>query len=166
MTVEKDLADCPEPPSRPPRGPGTAARQPVLRALSAAECLELLEPGGIGRVGFTSVAGVVILPVNFAVTGNAIIFRTAPDTLLATRASTQISFEADHIDEARQAGWSVLVQGHARNVIDEPDIRRLERTTGLETWAGGARDVWVRITPVRISGRRIHPAWPREIMPR
>jgi nitroimidazol reductase NimA-like FMN-containing flavoprotein (pyridoxamine 5'-phosphate oxidase superfamily) len=165
MTAEKDLADCPEPPSRQLQGPG-AARQRAIRALSVAECLELLEPGGIGRVGLTSVAGVVILPVNFAVTRSAIIFRTAPDTLLAMRTSTRISFEADHIDEARQAGWSVLVQGHARIVIDEPEIRRLERTVGLEPWAGGARDVWVRITPVRISGRRIRPSGPGETVPR
>ena len=137
----------------------------MTEVIGAAECLELLAPGGIGRVGLTSVAGVVILPVNFAVSRSAIIFRTAPDTLLAMRTSTQISFEADHIDEAQQAGWSVLVQGHARNVTDEPEIRRLERTAGLEPWAGGARDVWMRITPMRISGRRIGPSWPQETVP-
>jgi Pyridoxamine 5'-phosphate oxidase len=159
MTAEKDPAGYPGLPGVPPgqRLPGRrpAARERVMRALSAAECLELLEPGGIGRVGLTSAAGVVILPVNFAVAGNAIIFRTAPDTLLAVHASTRISFEADHIDEARQEGWSVLIQGKGHNVTDELDIRRLENLIDLEPWAGGARDVWVRITPARISGRRI-----------
>ena len=129
----------------------------VLRTLSPDECLGLLEPGGVGRVGFASASGVVILPVNFAIMGNTILFRTAPDTVLAVHASTRISFQTDHIDEEQRDGWSVLVQGYAHSVTDELDVRRLENTINLEPWAGGARDVWVRITPAQISGRRIEP---------
>jgi nitroimidazol reductase NimA-like FMN-containing flavoprotein (pyridoxamine 5'-phosphate oxidase superfamily) len=135
--------------------PQPAARGRVLRVLSPEECLELLEPGGIGRVGFASDDGIVMLPVNFAVTGRAIVFRTAPDALLAAHATGPVSFEADHIDEARREGWSVLVKGHAHKVSDEREVSHLERVTGLEPWAGGARDVWVRITPIQISGRRV-----------
>jgi nitroimidazol reductase NimA-like FMN-containing flavoprotein (pyridoxamine 5'-phosphate oxidase superfamily) len=98
-----------------------------------------------------------MLPVNFAVTGKAIIFRTAPDTLLAVYANGRVSFEVDHLDEALRAGWSVLVHGHAHTVTDEREVRRLEERTRLEPWAGGARDVYVRITPTRISGRCIEP---------
>jgi nitroimidazol reductase NimA-like FMN-containing flavoprotein (pyridoxamine 5'-phosphate oxidase superfamily) len=128
--------------------------------LGPEECLSLLEPGGVGRVGFTSAEGVVILPVNFAVAGKAIIVRTAPDTLLAAHANAQVSFEADRLDEERRKGWSVLVQGHAHKVTSEHEVQRLEHVTHLEPWAGGARDVWVRITPARISGRRIRQAGP------
>jgi hypothetical protein len=135
-----------------------AVGERVLRTLDPSECLRLLEPGGIGRIGFMSDAGVVIVPVNFAITGNAVIVRTAPDTLLAVHAGSRLSFEADHVDEALHEGWSVLVQGHARKVTSESEIRHLESTSGLEPWAGGARDVWVRITPARISGRRIQPS--------
>ena len=53
----------------------------------------------------------MMLPVNFAVTRKTIVFRTAPDTLLAVYANAQVSFEADHFDEAPQTGWSVLVTG-------------------------------------------------------
>jgi nitroimidazol reductase NimA-like FMN-containing flavoprotein (pyridoxamine 5'-phosphate oxidase superfamily) len=126
--------------------------------LSPGECLSLLESGGVGRVGFTSADGVVILPVNFALAGKAIIFRTAPDTLLAAHGNARVSFEADRLDEARREGWSVLVLGHAHKVADEHEVRRLEQATQLEPWAGGARDVYVRIMPVRISGRRIRQA--------
>jgi len=49
------------------------------------------------------------------------------------------------------------VQGHAHIVTDEREVRSLERQTRLEPWASGARDIWVRITPVRISGRRLTP---------
>jgi nitroimidazol reductase NimA-like FMN-containing flavoprotein (pyridoxamine 5'-phosphate oxidase superfamily) len=126
-----------------------------LRTLAPEECLSLLEPGGVGRIGFPSSGWVVILPVNFAVAGKTIIFRTAPDTLLAAYGNGPVSFEADRLDEVQHEGWSVLVHGHAHKVTSEQEIQHLEHVTYLEPWADGARDVYVRITPARISGRRI-----------
>jgi nitroimidazol reductase NimA-like FMN-containing flavoprotein (pyridoxamine 5'-phosphate oxidase superfamily) len=126
-----------------------------LRAISPNECFDLLELGGIGRVGFTAADGVMMLPVNFAVSGKAIIFRTAPDTLLALHANAHLSFEVDHFDEALREGWSVLVQGHAHEVTDEREVKHFQDVTRLEPWAPGARDVYVRIAPTHISGRSI-----------
>jgi len=144
-------------PDREPPAPTPAAQSRALRVLNPAECFGLLELGGIGRVGFAAAHGIMMLPVNFAVTGKTIIFRTAPDTLLAVYADGQVSFEVDHLDEARREGWSVLVHGRAHKVTDERDVKRLEDGTHLEPWAGGARDVYVRIAPTRISGRCIEP---------
>ena len=144
-------------PSRESPAPEPATGEHALRTLSPAECLDLLDPGGIGRVGFTSADGIMMLPVNFALTGKSIIFRTAPDTLLALFADAQVSFEVDRFDEALHEGWSVLVHGHAHTVTEEREVRHLEKGTHLEPWAAGARDVYVRITPTRISGRRIQP---------
>src|SRR5215472_17958620 len=135
-----------------PEERSTAARpagQHALRTLSPAECFGLLEPGGVGRVGFAAADGIIILPVNFAVTRKTIVFRTAPDTLLAVYADGRVSFQADHLDEAVRAGWSVLVHGHAHKVTDEREVSRLEEGTNLEPWAAGSRDVYVRITPAR-----------------
>jgi nitroimidazol reductase NimA-like FMN-containing flavoprotein (pyridoxamine 5'-phosphate oxidase superfamily) len=139
-------------PSREP-----PAAQHVLRALSPAECFDLLGPGGIGRVGFTAAAGIMVLPVNFAVAGKTIVFRTARDTLLALYANAPVSFQVDRLDEALHEGWSVLAHGRAHEVTDEHAVKRLEDSTHLEPWAGGARDVYIRITLTRISGRRIEP---------
>src|SRR5215467_15583203 len=139
-------------------GKGTSAGERIMRTLNAAECFDLLEAGGVGRVGFTAADGIMMLPVNFAVTGKTIIFRTAPDTLLARYADAQVSFEADHLDEACHEGWSVLVHGHAHQVNDERAIKRLEAGMDLEPWAPGARDVYVRIVPTQITGRRIQPS--------
>jgi hypothetical protein len=97
--------------------------------------------------------------------GKGIVFRTAPDTLLAVYADGQVSLEADHLDQAHREGWSVLVQGHAHTVTDEREVKRLEDRTHLEPWAGGARDVYVRITPARISGRCIEPGWASPLAP-
>jgi nitroimidazol reductase NimA-like FMN-containing flavoprotein (pyridoxamine 5'-phosphate oxidase superfamily) len=132
-----------------------SARERILQVLGPEECLSLLEPGGIGRVGFAAADGVTMLPVNFGVSRKAVVFRTAPDSLLAVYANAQVSFEADHIDEALRTGWSVLVHGHAHIVTDERDVRRLEEQTRIEPWADGARDVYVRVVPNRITGRRI-----------
>ena len=137
------------------KGPATGSPGRELRVLSPEECLDLLEPGGVGRVGLMSAEGIVMLPVNYAVAAGTIVFRTAPDTLLAACASGPVSFEADHFDLANREGWSVLLQGHARAVADEHGVRSLEHGTRLEPWAPGARDVWVRIIPGLISGRRV-----------
>ena len=136
-----------------------AASERALRTLSPAECFGLLELGGIGRVGFAAADGIMMLPVNFVVTGKAIIFRTAPDTLLALYAAGPVSFEVDYLDQALREGWSVLVHGHAHKITDEREVKRLEDRAHLQPWAGGARDVYVRITPTRISGRCIEPGW-------
>lgn len=126
-----------------------------LRVLSPEECLVLLEPGGVGRVGLMSPEGIVMLPVNYAIAAKTIVFRTAPDTLLAADANASASFEADRLDEASREGWSVLVQGRAHKVAAEREVQSLEQETRLEPWAAGARDVWVRIIPARVTGRRV-----------
>jgi len=157
MTTAMGPAGSRDAPDVRPAGESSAgsAGPRTLRTLSPAECLELLEPGGVGRVGFAAADGIMMLPVNFAVARKTIVFRTAPDTLLALYADGRVSFEADHLDEVLHTGWSVLVHGHAHKVTDEREVRQLEDRTRLEPWAAGPRDVYVRITPTRISGRRI-----------
>src|SRR5215471_10204784 len=139
-------------PDRESQAPRAAAGERTMRTLSPAECFDLLEPGG---VGFTSADGIMMLPVNFAVLGKTIIFRTAPDTLLAVYANAPVSFEADRLDEELREGWSVLVHGHSHTITTEREVQRLQDATRLEPWADGARDVYVRIVPAWISGRRI-----------
>ncbi len=162
MTTGKRPANRWDAPSALPNRESPAskpvAREHALRTLSPAECIGLLEPGGIGRVGFTSTEGVIMLPVNFAVTRKAIIFRTAPDTLLALYANAQVSFEVDRFDEELHEGWSILLHGHAHKVTDEREVKYLEEVMHVKPWAPGARDVYVRIAPTRISGRRIEPS--------
>jgi nitroimidazol reductase NimA-like FMN-containing flavoprotein (pyridoxamine 5'-phosphate oxidase superfamily) len=129
--------------------------RPVPQVLTAAECYDLLSPGGVGRVAFTTADGPVVLPVNYAMASQTVIFRTAPDTLLARHLDCRAGFEVDRIDEALSRGWSVLVTGRAVRVTSEAEVRRLELHTGVRPWAAGARDVYVRIMPHRITGRRI-----------
>lgn len=136
-------------------GRDTAPAKPSLRTLSPDECYELLGTGQIGRVVLCTADGPVALPVNYAMAGQVVVLRTGTDTELAARLDGQVGFEVDEFDVALRQGWSVLVTGHAARVRSERQVRRLEAATALEPWASGARDVYVQITPYRITGRRI-----------
>jgi nitroimidazol reductase NimA-like FMN-containing flavoprotein (pyridoxamine 5'-phosphate oxidase superfamily) len=135
----------------------------VIEELSEEQCLNLISAGGIGRIAYTSRFGPAVLPVNYALRDGAVVFRTAehgrPDEDLRTGiagADYRVAFEIDSIDLAAQQGWSVLIQGPAHHVTgpEEDSVRQ----AGVEPWAPGPRELFVRIVPSRITGRRIGPA--------
>ncbi|EFL20989.1 hypothetical protein SSOG_00701 [Streptomyces himastatinicus ATCC 53653] len=45
--------------------------------------------------------------------------------------------------------------GRAQRVTDPAAIRRLDDAAYTPPWPGGGRDLWLRIEPERITGRRI-----------
>lgn len=142
---------------RPP-GQGRALVHPRLRDLGPDECRARLATHGVGRVAVSTPDGPAIIPVNYEVIDDAIVFRTAPDSVPATAVGTDVAFEVDHVDEAMSQGWSVLVVGPAR-VVTEPDaVRRLAVRAHSKPWAGGEREMWVSIRATRLTGRRISPA--------
>jgi nitroimidazol reductase NimA-like FMN-containing flavoprotein (pyridoxamine 5'-phosphate oxidase superfamily) len=132
-----------------------------LEVLGRDECLELLGSAALGRIGVSSAALPLVLPVNFCVDGGRIVVRTgASSTLEAATRNAVVSFEVDDIDPVFHAGWSVVVTGVARPITDELDLQRARRLP-LAAW-GGAGNHYVAITPDRVSGRRIRrPAPPR-----
>jgi nitroimidazol reductase NimA-like FMN-containing flavoprotein (pyridoxamine 5'-phosphate oxidase superfamily) len=134
-------------------------RRPTdLRAVSKlvpAECRRLIAPGGVGRIAFGTLTGPVVLPVNFAVLDDTIVIRTAEGTIIDGHADGQVALEVDHIDEALCQGWSVLVRGPAHRVTHPAELRRLQDDAAVWPWAGGEREVYVRILPSQITGRRI-----------
>ncbi|MDC0765360.1 DUF1918 domain-containing protein [Streptomyces sp. HD] len=142
-----------------PPGQGHALLHPQLRDLSPHECRARLSTHGVGRIAVsTSDGSPAVVPVNYEVVDDAIVFRTAPDSLPAAAVGTEIAFEVDHVDEALGQGWSVLAVGPA-GVVTEPDVvSRLAQRAHTMPWAGGERDLWVSIRPERLTGRRITPA--------
>lgn len=132
-----------------------------LEVLDEAECLRLIAPGGIGRLAFPGRFDLTVLPVNYVLHNRAILFRTAEagstDEDLRTgieHAEYRVAFEVDDFDAESHEGWSVLIQGPAHHV-DSPAERAHALAAGVEPWAGGDREHFIRITPARISGRRI-----------
>jgi len=138
-----------------PPGQVSAAPHPVLMKLTTPECWDRLGEHGIGRVAFSADAGPVVLPVNYTVDGGTIVYRTTPGSVAASAAGSEVAFEVDHVDEHLRQGWSVLVVGTAEPITDPDTVRRLAGEPETEPWAGGARNLWIRIVPVRVTGRRI-----------
>lgn len=135
----------------------------VIEELDEDECLALIAPGGVGRIGYSSRFGPVVLPVNYALQDGAVVFRTAEhgplDEDLRTgiaHADYQVAFEIDSIDLAGRQGWSVLIQGPAHHVSGEGESA--VRAAGVQSWAPGDRELFIRIVPSRITGRRVTPS--------
>jgi nitroimidazol reductase NimA-like FMN-containing flavoprotein (pyridoxamine 5'-phosphate oxidase superfamily) len=142
-------------------GSTPAARQPVLEQLDEDECLRLITPGGIGRIAFSGRFGPTVFPVNFKVHQGNIVFRTAQDSPTdedlrtgIANADYKVAFEIDEIDSAAREGWSVLVQGPVHHMDSEAE-RAAASAVGVEPWPGGNRELFLRIVPSRITGRRI-----------
>ncbi|WP_324615516.1 pyridoxamine 5'-phosphate oxidase family protein [Streptomyces sp. Mg1] len=66
-----------------------------------------------------------------------------------------MAFEADRIDDAMKQGWSVMAVGEAEGVVDAAGKQRLDAVARSMPWAGGDRTHWMKITPIRITGRRV-----------
>jgi nitroimidazol reductase NimA-like FMN-containing flavoprotein (pyridoxamine 5'-phosphate oxidase superfamily) len=135
--------------------------KPIVEELTEAESLRLIAQEEIGRIAFTSRYGPVIEPVNYKVLDGSVAFRTAAGDSIAEDLRTgiadaeyMVAFEIDHLNPAERTGWSVLLQGAAHYVEDEEE-RAVVRKAGIEPWVGGKREVYIRITPTTISGRRI-----------
>src|SRR5580704_13316748 len=136
----------------------------VNEELDEAESLRLISAGGIGRIAYHSRFGPAVLPVNYKWHNGAVVFRTARHSALDEDLQTGISggdyevaFEVDAFDVPRREGWSVLIQGPAHHVESEAE-REAAAQAGVEPWPAGERELFLRIVPHRVTGRRIRPA--------
>src|SRR3984957_7370409 len=135
----------------------------IAEELDAAECLRLISPGGVGRIGFTGEHGLTVLPVNYRVTGGVILFRAGLDSAVSgdlrtgiAGAEYRVAFEVDALDEATRTGWSVLVRGPAHHVGSAAG-QAAARAAGVEPWPGGEKGQFIRITPVPGPRPRLRP---------
>lgn len=130
-------------------------RAPIVTKLTHAECRRLISPGGIGRIGFSAASGQAIMPVNFAMLDGTIVIRTSEATVIDAHGDGPVAFEVDHVDDALCQGWSVLVRGEAHHVRHPAELHRVQEEAAVWPWPGDDREVYVRIIPDRITGRRI-----------
>jgi nitroimidazol reductase NimA-like FMN-containing flavoprotein (pyridoxamine 5'-phosphate oxidase superfamily) len=104
----------------------------------------------------------VVLPVNYKWHDGAVVFRTTQHSPLDEDPQTgiaggdyKVAFEIDDIDAVGRQGWSVLIQGPAHHVSEADRAAAVE--AGVEPWPGGERELFVRIVPSRVTGRRVRP---------
>ena len=128
-----------------------------LEVLDRRECLRLLSGTGLGRIGLTSGALPVVLPVGYAMDGESIVIETGRGTTLGFGTTgSVVAFEVDNLHEHGHSGWTVMVTGVAEKVDDPLEVDRLRHLLADERGEG---DEWfIRIFPELISGRRTHRA--------
>jgi nitroimidazol reductase NimA-like FMN-containing flavoprotein (pyridoxamine 5'-phosphate oxidase superfamily) len=138
--------------------PGPSVVEPVVvarRSMISDEALVLLRHGGqaVGRLIVTVAGEPALFPLNYAVDGDAIVFRTEVGAKLIGITRSLATFQVDHIDASGQ-GWSVTFEGLAQEVLDADPAELQARVEALEldTWPGGDRTHVVRITPYAVRG--------------
>jgi uncharacterized protein len=130
----------------------------VCDELDRHQCLDLLRTQAIGRLAVADHGHYPphIVPVNFVLDGDTVVFRSDPGLKfrLSVLAEHSVSFEVDSIDGDGRMGWSVVVQGRAE-LLAPGDVAALTAGSSLHPWAPGEKRGWVRITPYAITGRRV-----------
>lgn len=120
------------------------------------ECLDLLAGEVIGRLATVTFGAPHVVPVNYVLDGESIVFRTDPGTKHTQGPRGRASFEIDSFDRVTRTGWSVVVGGRLEEVtpFDGAELERL-RALPVDPWADGEKAHWMRLVSDRITGRRI-----------
>lgn len=127
-----------------------------MELMTPPECWAALADHRVGRVAMLGGHGPEIYPVNYAVDGRSIVFRTERGSKLEGLLRwPSVAFEIDHIDPLERSGWSVLVKGQAREVTAAGELATVRRLV-MEVWAIGEKPHWVRIVPDEVTGRRLY----------
>jgi nitroimidazol reductase NimA-like FMN-containing flavoprotein (pyridoxamine 5'-phosphate oxidase superfamily) len=125
-----------------------------LEVLSEQRCRELLATRDLGRLAFAGGGEFEIFPVNYAVDGSTIIFRTAENTRLMDALKTRVAFEVDEWNPTRGYAWSVVVKGVAEELTDAIDSAATAlRRHQVVPLAPGRRERWIAVYPSRVTVR-------------
>ena len=128
-----------------------------LGELSKEECLKLLDQHEVGRIAVVVEGRPTIFPVNYAMDGDRVVFRSDPGTKLEHGGFDQVAFEIDEFDSTLREGWSVVVTGMGREITGALDhVSEREQLLPLQPWAPGPKEHWVRIILPVVTGRRLH----------
>lgn len=112
----------------------------------------MLAGGGVGRIALRGQDAPTLRPINFALRGDMLIFRTGEGTVLAAaHRGESASFEIDDIDAMEHTGWSVIAVGKLAELSADDENRRLP----LRSWASGEKDRFVGLFIGEVSGLRI-----------
>ena len=128
-----------------------------IESLGPVECLRLLATQQVGRLGFVCDGRPDVLPVNYVLDGDAVVFATSPGAKLWGVTRTPVAFEVDWIDPLTRSGWSVVIHGLAQEItgLDSAAVIERIRALPLSPWPGGERLNPVRLPVTSISGRRV-----------
>ncbi len=128
-----------------------------IEVIDRRECLALLAAEDFGRIGIIEGGSPLVLPVNYALDGEAIILRSGEGSKLAAARRTSACFEIDRHDSERHEGWSVVARGRLEEVspYEGPALERLAALP--HPWADGDRSHVLRLVIASVQGRRVRP---------
>ena len=135
----------------------------IYQQLSHIECLEHLASRSFGRIAVLDDGRPLIFPVNYALDGDTVVFRSDIGTKFSAAVLGRVAFEIDGVDEDAQTGWSVIVQGVGYELIAAHDARSAQlHQLDLEPWVPGDKVRWVAVRADTISGRKLRDRKPFE----
>ena len=119
------------------------------------ECLALLKTSRLGRVSVSVDALPAILPVNYVINGESILFcASGGGDLYRATVGLVVAFEVDENDSVGYLEWSVLVRGIAFDITEDAEFG-LGRPLCFNLWPPGEQaDRFIVIPTTIISGRR------------
>ena len=127
---------------------------PEITELDVSTCERLLRRGAFGRFALLTPRGPEIVPVNYAVRGDAVVVRTDPAGALARYGiGASLVFEVDAVDPDYWKGFSVI----ARGVGERVDDQAAGTNGGPRPWAAGDRSLELRLAWTELSGRGLGP---------
>jgi len=125
-----------------------------LEILDRAECLRLLSLSERGRIAVTIGALPVILPIRFVLDVGRVVLCVGQGTVLDRATDDNVvSLQADGIDPASGAEWSVSVIGVARHLTGADDVAASARLP-LPRWSSELAPCFVATSVDQVSGRR------------
>lgn len=136
-----------------------------VHTMTDEECWERLAAKEFGRMAYHLADEVHIIPINYAIQGRSLIFRTAEGSkLLGVVMNEDVAFEIDSIDDEAESAWSVIARGKAR-ILEGEEARDADNLR-LRPWVSTEKFNVVAIDIDEVSGRDFHLARPwRHMMP-
>ena len=131
-----------------------AATNSHQEILDETTCRTLLATQAVGRIAYVWNGDPHIVPVNFVVTDDRIVFRSDPGDKVEHLPLHRVCFEADEVGPT--VAWSVVVHGVARDVTTalNEEYERM-RHQKVATFAVLADPHWIAIDIETIEGRRL-----------
>ena len=130
-----------------------------LEVIPLMECVRLVETNEVARVAFVHDGTIQLYPINYAWDGEGMVFRTETGSPLADAAGSEMVAETDGTDQRARSGWSIIARGTAEFVdpTRKPELAARLKRLALYPWAGGEKEIWLRLIPAPMTGRRVVP---------
>ncbi|MFC9557637.1 pyridoxamine 5'-phosphate oxidase family protein [Rhodococcus sp. NPDC056960] len=101
-----------------------------------------------------------IFPLNYAVDHGTLVFRSGRGTKVSAAVSdVPVALEVDGYDASSNEAWSVVIKGRGEGIRE---IDELIDTVSLPLfpWQAGAKNLFIRLVPTLVTGRRFPVADP------